>query len=278
MGPQGPLTRGSVFLPVPATHADMNSFKDIAYEILKETKKPLHSKELTDIALKRGWLKTAGKTPEATMNAQLVVDINAKKEKSRFVKTAPSTFALNPLLQDVPVAVVAAEEKKEERLFKIAEGISEKQKGDITEARIAELITLYGETSLSCYRPISDDEGIDIIVKEKRVPKIMYIQVKSRFGDDSGEVFTATVKTHNVIDNFSMALIFCFFDTERGDLWDYVWFVPAPDFLKKANRLQDGHLLGFVAGRKKKESNKWDEYLIDKRELANTIIQQMKRL
>lgn len=254
----------------------MNSFKDIAYEILRETKKPLHSKELTDIALKRGWLKTAGKTPEATMNAVILVDINSKKEKSRFIKAGPSTYTLNPLFHETP-AVVAAE-AKEEKIFKIAEGISEKQKGDITEARIAELITLYGETSLACYRPISDDEGIDIIVKEKHVPKIMYLQVKSRFGDDSGEAFTATVKAHNVIDNFSMGIIFCFFDTERGDLWDYVWFVPAPDFLKKANRLNDGALLGFVAGRKKKESNKWDEYLIDKRELANTIIQQMKRI
>lgn len=255
-----------------------NSFKDLAYEILREAKRPLHSKEITDIALKRGWLKTAGKTPEATMNATLLVDINSKKEKSRFVKTAPSTYALNGTMQDVPVAAVVAEEKKEERIFKIAEGISDRQKGDITEARIAELITLYGETSLSCYRPISDDEGIDVIVKQKGVPKIMYVQVKSRFGDDSGEVFTATVKTHNVFDTFQMALVFCFFNTETGDLWDYVWFVPAPDFLKKANRLQDGKLLGFVAGRKKKEENKWDEYLIDKRELANTIIQQMKRL
>jgi len=35
------------------------------------------------------------KTPEATMNAQLVVDINSKKEKSRFVKTGPSIFGLN---------------------------------------------------------------------------------------------------------------------------------------------------------------------------------------
>jgi hypothetical protein len=253
-----------------------NSFKNLAIEILKEAKRPLHSKEITDIALKRGWLKTAGKTPEATMNAQILVDINSKKEKSHFVKTGPSTYALNPSFQETP-AVIAAE-VKEERIFKIAEGISEKQKGDIAEARIAELITLYGETSLACYRPISDDEGIDVIVKEKYVPKIMYLQVKSRFGDDSGEIFTATVKTHNVIDNFSMAFIFCFFDTERGDLWDYVWFVPAPDFYKKANRLQDGNLLGFVAGRKRKESNKWDEYLIDKRELANTIIQQMKRI
>ena len=73
----------------------MNSFKDIAYQILKEAGKSLHSKEITKIALDRGWLKTAGKTPEATMNAQLVVDINSKKGKSRFVKTAPSVFGLN---------------------------------------------------------------------------------------------------------------------------------------------------------------------------------------
>ena len=57
----------------------MNSFKDIAYQILKETEKPLHSKKITKVALERGWLKTAGKTPEAAMNAQLVVDVNAKK-------------------------------------------------------------------------------------------------------------------------------------------------------------------------------------------------------
>lgn len=51
----------------------MNSFKDIAYKILKETRAPLHSKEITKIALEKGWLITAGKTLEATMNAQLVV-------------------------------------------------------------------------------------------------------------------------------------------------------------------------------------------------------------
>lgn len=52
----------------------------------------------------------------------------------------------------------------------------------------------------------------------------------------------------------------------------------APDFIKMANKLDNGKILGFVAGRKKKETNKWDQYLIDKRELANTIIGQMKRV
>ncbi len=75
-----------------------------------------------------------------------------------------------------------------------------------------------------------------------------------------------------------MAIIFCYFDTGEGDLWDYLWFVPSPDVIKFANQLQNGELLGFVAGRKKKESNKWDSYLIDKRDLANKIIEQMRRI
>ena len=115
----------------------MNSFKDIAYQILKEAGKPLHSKEITKIAIERGWLKTAGKTPEATMNAKLIVDINTKKDKSRFIKVGPSTFALNPNFKIVPET-----KTKEEKIYKISKGISTKQKGDIAEARIAELITL----------------------------------------------------------------------------------------------------------------------------------------
>ncbi len=253
----------------------MNSFKDIAYQILKEAGKPLHSKEITKIALERGWLKTAGKTPEATMNAQLVVDINAKKDKSRFIKTAPSTFGLNPEFKIVAETKI---EKKIEKIYKVSKDVSTKQKGDIAEARIAELITLYGDTTLSCYKPLSDDEGIDLIVKEKGSLKTMYIQIKSRFGDNPDDIFTATTKAATIADNYSMAVVFCFFDTEEGDLWNYLWFVPAPDFLKMANKLDAGKLFGFVAGRQRNENNKWDDFLIDKRDLANRIIAQMKRI
>ena len=252
----------------------MNSFKDIAFQILKEAGKPLHSKEITKIALKKGWLKTAGKTPEATMNAQLVVDINSKKEKSRFIKTAPSVFWLNENLKDLSIKEI----KKSEKIYRVSKDVSTRQKGDIAEARIAELIILYGDTTLSCYKPISDDEGIDLIVKEKGSLKTMYIQIKSRYGDNPDKIFTATTKASTIVDNYSTAVIFCFFDTEKGDLWDYIWFVPAPDFIKLANKLDGGKSLGFVAGRKKKESNKWDNYLIDKRSLANQIIALMKRI
>ena len=133
----------------------MNTFKDIAYQILTEYSKPLHSTKITEIALKNGWLKTAGKTPHATMNAQLIVDINTKKEASRFKKTAPSIFALNESVDLENLAIV-----KSDKIYNISPNVSSRQKGDIAEARIAELITLYGDTSLSCYKPISDDEGM----------------------------------------------------------------------------------------------------------------------
>ena len=253
----------------------MSTFKELAFQILQETGKPLHSKEITAIALERGWLKTAGKTPEATMNAQLIVDINEKKQTSRFLKISPSVFTLNT---ELPLENIVLNEEAIEKNYKISSNISTKQKGDIAEARIAELITLYGDTNLSCYKPISDDDGIDLIIKEKGTLKTMYVQVKSRYGSEPNEVFTATVKASNMIEHYSVGVIFCYFDTEKGDLWDYLWFIPAPSFAKSAHKLDNGRAFGFVAGRQKKQTNKWDDHLIDKRDLANQILAQMKRI
>src|SRR5215212_6315896 len=57
-------------------------FKDAAYEVLKEAGKPLHYNEITDLALKKDILETAGQTPHATMGALLYTD--TLKENSRF--------------------------------------------------------------------------------------------------------------------------------------------------------------------------------------------------
>ncbi len=72
----------------------MQSFKEVAFGILKKAKRPLHYKEITEIALRKNLLKSSAKAPEATMHAQLIRDINLKKENSCFIKTGPSTFTL----------------------------------------------------------------------------------------------------------------------------------------------------------------------------------------
>jgi hypothetical protein len=251
-----------------------NTFKGIAYDILKEAGKPLHSDEITKIALQRGWLKSAGKTPEATMNAQLVVDTNKKGARSLFKKTGPSTYAINDAIGLVIQEELTEEHEKKE--YKISATITSPQKGNIVEARIAELITLYG-TNISCYRPISDVEGIDLIVKEKGSLKSIYIQIKSNFSDDFSRPFVATVRRNSIVDSYSMAFVFCLFDTAKGDVYDFVWFVPAPDFLKMATK-DKNELFGFVSGKQKKASNKWDSFMIDKRDLAGVVMAQLKRI
>jgi restriction system protein len=49
-------------------------FKDAAYDILRQSGKPLHYKEITERDLKAGLLDTVGQTPPATMGALLYTD------------------------------------------------------------------------------------------------------------------------------------------------------------------------------------------------------------
>jgi len=97
----------------------MNKFKTAAIEVLKREKKPLHYKKITRLALEAGILETEGATPEATMNAQIIMDIKHKKDASDFIKTAPSTYALNPNKKE-PKQIEKIEEKEKEEEEKIA--------------------------------------------------------------------------------------------------------------------------------------------------------------
>ncbi|HPC12724.1 MAG TPA: winged helix-turn-helix domain-containing protein, partial [Candidatus Paceibacterota bacterium] len=71
------------------------TFKQAAYKILKNSKKPLHSKTITDLAIKDKLIDSKGATPWATMNAILITDININNEKSLFKKSGPSKFTIN---------------------------------------------------------------------------------------------------------------------------------------------------------------------------------------
>ena len=258
----------------------MKTFKQAAIKVLQEENRPLHAKDITKLAIKRGYLTTDGKTPEATMNALLIVDINKNGDKSQFKKVGPQTFKLsgNVYIKAQPLRLkVTMGEAKITRTWNITGGISTKQKGDIVESRVAELISLYGSESLSSYKPISDDDGIDIIVKKKKSLGVLYLQVKSRFGDNPSAIFTATVKADTIVNSKEMFVVFCFFDTEKGDIWDYIWLVPASDFVKKANKLEGGKTLGFVAGRKRSDSNKWDQYLIEKNDLSENLLKYLSK-
>lgn len=73
----------------------MKTFKDAAYLVLRKSKRPLHISTIVELASRNNLLPGKGKTPVATMAAQLAVDVKTNKPKSRFHKVAPSTYTIN---------------------------------------------------------------------------------------------------------------------------------------------------------------------------------------
>lgn len=246
----------------------MKNFKSSAKEILIKSKKPLHYKEITKRAEKKGLLKSEGKTPWATMNALISVDIKEKGEGSEFIRTEPGHFALNPkVVTNVSHSVNTFIAKHQ-----INKNLSTKQKGDIAEARVAELITLYGKESLSCYKPVSDDEGIDLVVKRKGFLDALYIQVKSTFGyKERGFVSTVNERVLNKKEK-RMIFVFLYFDLSEGDLFEQIFCIPAPKLAELTKRTKNKKRT-FTVSLKRPDKSKFAEFMIEKRELANKIIE-----
>ncbi len=251
------------------------SFKDIALHILLNSSEPLHYKEITKMATEQGLLKSDGKTPWATMNAQLSMDIVNNGENSQFYRAQPGYFGLKSqgITKQATISAKARIVK-----HKVTDSLNTKQKGDIAEARVAELLTLYGDEGLSCYRPISDDEGIDIIVKRREKLEVGYIQVKSSYGyKDRG--FVSTVREKQILNKERMILVFVYFDLSEGDLFDQVFCIPAPDFLRlTANEDKKPGERVFTVGLRNPDKSKYAEFMIEKRELANRIIEILDKL
>ena len=70
------------------------NIKEAATKVLKENGGPLNATEITKLIIEAGFWKSEGKTPEATVSAQIYADIQKKGDKSLFVKVAPGIFAL----------------------------------------------------------------------------------------------------------------------------------------------------------------------------------------
>jgi restriction system protein len=80
------------------------SFIDCAQKVLEEfgAKKPMHYKEITEKALEKGWLTTSGKTPEASMYAQVITEIKRRQkrgEQPRFVQHGRGYIGLSQWME-----------------------------------------------------------------------------------------------------------------------------------------------------------------------------------
>src|SRR5262245_2735806 len=70
------------------------TFTDAAAEVLRLVGKPLHYKEITDIAIEKNLLSHVGKSPEVTMGARLAATLKKDSPENPLVRVKPGVFAL----------------------------------------------------------------------------------------------------------------------------------------------------------------------------------------
>lgn len=70
------------------------SWKEAIKRVLREADAALHYTEISDQILARGYYKTDGATPAATVNAQLSASVKHEGETSPFIRVGKGTFSL----------------------------------------------------------------------------------------------------------------------------------------------------------------------------------------
>lgn len=70
------------------------SWREAIERVLVEEAKPLHYSEISELILAKGYYKTEGATPDATVNAQITSSIKHEGEKSLFLKVSRGTYTL----------------------------------------------------------------------------------------------------------------------------------------------------------------------------------------
>lgn len=144
-----------------------------AEKVLKESGKPLSCREISDAALTKGYWQTSGKTPWATIAAQIYTDINKRGSASRFLKAGPDSFTLNlkvkSILTPIPKTTVSSKPKATQQSGK-----------KLSFTRAAEkILGSHGKKEPMHYRAITKDAlDLGLLDTQGQTPEAtMYAQI-----------------------------------------------------------------------------------------------------
>jgi restriction endonuclease Mrr len=135
------------------------SFKEAAVEILKKANEPLTAIEIATRATQEGLIQTEGKTPEATMAAQLYVDINKNKD-SRFKKVGRGKFSLREQTDSPSTPLLLIEKQNSLVKHALMKKLTEMDAYQF-EFLVGDLLKEIGYENVSVTKR-SGDKGIDV--------------------------------------------------------------------------------------------------------------------
>jgi len=136
------------------------SFKKAAIKILGRTDKPMTAAEITKIAIEEALIDSSGETPEATMAAQIYVDIK-KDKNSLFRKVGLGLFTLkkkSDILNSPLLIIENQNEITKELLKELLHSMDPIQ----FEYLVADLLQKIGYENVTVTKP-SGDKGVDVI-------------------------------------------------------------------------------------------------------------------
>jgi hypothetical protein len=160
-------------------------------------------------------------------------------------------------------------------------GLPSRTKGNIVEERIGQLILLYGRGLLNTYKPISDIEGIDLVVFKKDSFLTLYRQVKSKYQLRNGNLFQIGVKQRGFRAHEMFYVVGAYFNPEKMDLDDRLILIPSKEFQKKAVKVRNGTadaLYVLTTTLSPNHKSKFAKYIINKEQLVGNILEKFKEI
>lgn len=151
------------------------TFTEAAAQVLRLVGKPLHYKEITDVAIEKDLLSHVGKSPEVTMGARLAALVKKGDKDNPLMRVKPGVFALREWDKDT---VEKGLSDRTPALERIAQ--KDKQKDKTTAEGDAENEAPAAEP-LAGHREVDDDAN----------PPDPEEQRRAAFAADASEIFAA---------------------------------------------------------------------------------------
>jgi len=133
------------------------TFTEAAAQVLRLVGKPLHYKEITDVAIEKNLLSHVGKSPEVTMGARLAALVKKGDKENPLIRVKPGVFALREWDKDTIAKGLADRTPALERL---AQAFGD-QEVELEEAASEEeaQVSSTPDASKASYRELDDEES-----------------------------------------------------------------------------------------------------------------------
>lgn len=194
------------------------------------------------------------------------------------VKESPPTYKLVFRKAELDEDIEAKEREAKELID--LSGLSSTSKGDIVEDRIKELILLYGQGLLSVYKPVSDTEGIDLIVVKNGIFQPIFIQVKGRFNLQRNRAIIADIRLKSFNPHHSYYVVIAYFNPNTLEIDEHILLIPTEDIKENAVIVNTkyGQRYRVTTHLNPESKSKWAKYIIKKSELADKLLEKFEEM